>query len=97
LGHHAHRLSNVARAHRITGAQRSVQLLEYLPGDPYLVRRTDQSHLVAPSARRDSEFLLQNAEGAVPFSVELGGGLVVVEDEGLSRGGVVLGQEGSLF
>jgi hypothetical protein len=35
------------------------------------------------------ELLLQDAECAVAFSVELGGGLVVIEDEGLTDGGVV--------
>jgi hypothetical protein len=35
------------------------------------------------------KLLLQDAERAVAFSVELGGGMVVIEDEGLTDGGVV--------
>jgi sugar phosphate isomerase/epimerase len=45
--------------------------------------------------RIDPELLFEDAERAIALAVELGGRVVVVEDQGLTGAGLLLGQRAS--
>jgi hypothetical protein len=89
LGHHPDRFPHVPRTQRIAGTQLGVELFEHLSSNAHLLLGSEQANLVAPGVGSHLKLLLQDAERAVAFSVELGGGMVVIEDEGLTDGGVV--------
>jgi hypothetical protein len=96
LRHDANGFPDVSGIHRIPGAEHTVELLQHLSRDPHLRGRSDQSHLVAARACVDGELALEDSQRAIVLAVQRCGGGVVVEDEGLASGGVVLGQ-GSLW
>src|SRR4029453_8959855 len=78
------------------GAYRRIELLEHTARRRDVAGRADEAHLVAARVRVDAELLLEDAQRAIALPIEMGGRLVVFEDERLARGGgCVSGQKRS--
>jgi hypothetical protein len=71
-----------------------VQFFEHLPRNPNPLGIAEEANLIAARAGIDAQVRFQDSQGAVTLAIELGGCVVVVEDERLAGSGVLVGQVG---